>query len=81
MTRSAEAGGGGAQHTGPNVRARSGRRPATSMHTVTTQGSPLRRPAGAEFRAVFSFICSFPFLLAFDVGGLGFEYGVLGFRL
>ena len=29
--------------------------------------------AGAELRAVFYFISSFPFLLAFDVGGLGFE--------
>ena len=31
---------------------------------------------GAEFRAVFYFISSFPFRLAFDVGGLGFEFCV-----
>ena len=32
--------------------------------------------ADAEFRAVFYFISSFPFLLAFAVGGLGFEFCV-----
>ena len=32
--------------------------------------------AGAELRAAFYFISSFPFLLAFDVGGLGYEFCV-----
>ena len=32
--------------------------------------------AGAEFRAVFYFISSFPLLLVFVVGGLGFEFRV-----
>ena len=32
--------------------------------------------AGPELQAAFYFISSFPFLLAFDVGGLGFEFCV-----
>ena len=32
--------------------------------------------AGAELRAVYCFISSFPFVLAFDVGGLGFKFCV-----
>ena len=32
--------------------------------------------AGAEFRAVFILFIFFPFILAFDVGGLGFEFCV-----
>ena len=35
-----------------------------------------RGVVGAELRAAFCFISCFPFLFAFDVGGLGFEFCV-----
>ena len=43
------------------------------MHGGSTSVYP---GPGAELQAVFCFISSFPFLLAFDVGGLGFEFCV-----